>query len=88
MELALIVSALVALLLGGTFGAVSTSMTKPMSDSFQLYGVVWPTLAGLIFGTLAFFFAAAPLWAILANGAVGLIVSFLAVAGVRMYKGR
>lgn len=88
MGLALIITALLSAILGLVFGNTSTTMTKPMSDSFVLYGTVFPGVIGFIVGIIAAF-CGEPVFAALAYPTIlGLVVGGCAVALARYLKGR
>jgi hypothetical protein len=88
MGLALAISAILALLIGLTFGNASSNMTPPGSTSLMLSGTFGPAIVGFVIGVIAAFCGEPVLFALVAPTAVGLLLGGGSVQFARWYKGR
>lgn len=74
----LVISAIVAAVIGTVFGRAAATMTKPMSDSFRIFGPIWSAGAGAVISIIALLFVP-DLWMILYGTIVGAVVGCAAV---------
>ena len=78
MIVVLAISAVLALVIGTVFGRAAATMTKPMSDSFRIFGPIWSAGAGAVVAILSLLFQV-ELIGILYASIVGLLVGCAAV---------
>jgi hypothetical protein len=86
MTAATLITLVFALVIGGVFGNASATMTKPMSDSFRLFGPIWSAAAGLVVALVGVVFGLSA-WAFVCCGVTGLLVGCAAVEFERWRHG-